>query len=182
MFILLCKNNAFSVKNKQFVSLFNDNFKKNLTFTPRKFEYNFNIKSMAVNKVILLGNVGRDPEVRYVDKNVAVVSFSLATTERGFTTANGTVVPERTEWHNVVAWRSLAQFVENYVKRGSMLYVEGKLQTRTWEKEGQTHYRTEILADTIQLLDKREKSNEPPTPTDTTSVVAEPSGGEDLPF
>ncbi|MBO5961461.1 MAG: single-stranded DNA-binding protein [Paludibacteraceae bacterium] len=137
---------------------------------------------MAVNKVILLGNVGRDPEVRYVDKNVAVVSFSLATTERGFTTANGTVVPERTEWHNIVAWRSLAQFVENYVKRGAMLYIEGKLQTRSWEKEGQTHYRTEILADTIQLLDKRDKTNESgPVPT-SPSVVAESSGDEDLPF
>ena len=133
---------------------------------------------MAVNKVILLGNVGRDPEVRYIDKNVAVASFSLATTERGFTTTNGTVVPDRTEWQNVVAWRSLAQLVENYVKKGAMLYIEGKLQTRNWEKDGQTHYRTEILAETIQLLDKKEKSND----VASSSVLAESSEEEDLPF
>ena len=105
---------------------------KYLIFTAGNLEYNTKVKFMAVNKVILLGNVGRDPEVRYVDKNVAVASFSLATTERGFTTANGTVVPDRTEWHNIVAWRSLAQLVENYVKRGSTLYIEGKLQTRSY--------------------------------------------------
>ena len=113
---------------------------------------------------------------------MAVVSFSLATTDRGFTTANGTVVPERTEWHNIVAWRSLAQFVENYVKRGAMLYIEGKLQTRSWEKDGQTHYRTEILADTIQLLDRRDKTNEGGSVPTAPSVVAESSGDEDLPF
>ena len=162
-----------------------DIMEKYLIFTDGNLEYNTKVKFMAVNKVILLGNVGRDPEVRYVDKNVAVASFSLATTERGFTTANGTVVPDRTEWHNIVAWRSLAQLVENYVKRGSTLYIEGKLQTRSYEKEGQTHYRTEILADNIQLLDKREKTNEMinPTvgPTTTPDTPNMPNDG-DLPF
>lgn len=162
-----------------------DIMEKYLIFTAGNLEYKTKVKFMAVNKVILLGNVGRDPEVRYVDKNVAVASFSLATTERGFTTANGTVVPDRTEWHNIVAWRSLAQLVENYVKRGSTLYIEGKLQTRSYEKEGQTHYRTEILADNIQLLDKREKTNETinPTvgPTTTPDTPNMPNDG-DLPF
>ena len=162
-----------------------DIMEKYLIFTAGNLEDNTKVKFMAVNKVILLGNVGRDPEVRYVDKNVAVASFSLATTERGFTTANGTVVPDRTEWHNIVAWRSLAQLVENYVKRGSTLYIEWKLQTRSYEKEGQTHYRTEILADNIQLLDKREKTNEMinPTvgPTTTPDTPNMPNDG-DLPF
>ena len=91
---------------------------------------------MSVNKVILLGNVGRDPEVRYIDKNVAVANFSMATTERGFTMQNGTVVPDRTEWHNIVAWRGLADIAEKYIKKGSQIYIEGKLQTRSWEKDG----------------------------------------------
>ena len=72
---------------------------------------------MSVNKVILVGNVGRDPEIRYLDKNVSVANFSLATTERGFTMANGTQVPDRTEWHNIVAWRGLADIAKNISKR-----------------------------------------------------------------
>ena len=71
---------------------------------------------MSVNKVILIGNVGKDPEVRYLDKNVAVANFPLATTEKGYTMANGTVVPDRTEWHNIVVWRGLAEFSEKYIK------------------------------------------------------------------
>ena len=94
---------------------------------------------MSINKVILLGNVGRDPEVRYLDKNVAVATFPLATTDRGYTLPNGTQVPERTEWHNIVAWRNLAELAEKYIRKGRLLYVEGKLQTRTWEgKDGFT--------------------------------------------
>ncbi len=118
---------------------------------------------MSVNKVILLGNVGRDPEVRYVDKNVAVANFPLATTERGYTLQNGTQVPDRTEWHNIVVWRNLAEICEKYVRKGSQLYVEGRLQTRSWEKEGVKRYTTEIVADEIQLLGKRPETSEPTT-------------------
>ena len=110
---------------------------------------------MSVNKVILLGNVGRDPEVRYLEKNVAVANFSLATTERGYTMQNGTQVPDRTEWHNIVAWRGLAEIAEKYIKKGAQLYIEGRIQTRTWEKDGIKRSTTDIVAEQIQLVGKR---------------------------
>lgn len=110
---------------------------------------------MSVNKVILVGHVGKDPEVRYLEKNVAVANFTLATTERGYTMQNGTQVPERTEWHNVVAWRGLADLAEKYIRKGSQLYIEGKIQTRSWERDGIKRYTTEIYAESIQLLGRR---------------------------
>ncbi|MEA4981957.1 MAG: single-stranded DNA-binding protein [Paludibacter sp.] len=119
---------------------------------------------MSVNKVILVGNVGKDPEVRYLDKNVAVANFTLATTERGFTMQNGTQVPDRTEWHNIVAWRGLAEIAEKYIRKGSQLYIEGKIQTRSWEKDGIKRYTTEIYAESIQLLGKKSETGETHTP------------------
>ncbi|MEA4935543.1 MAG: single-stranded DNA-binding protein [Paludibacter sp.] len=116
---------------------------------------------MSVNKVILVGNVGKDPEVRYLDKNVAVANFTLATTERGYTMQNGTQVPDRTEWHNIVAWRGLAEIAEKYIRKGSQLYIEGKIQSRSWEKDGVKRYTTEIYAENIQLLGKRNETGEP---------------------
>jgi len=143
---------------------------------------------MSVNKVILVGNVGKDPETRYLDKDIAVASFSLATSERGYTAQNGTQVPERTEWHNIVAWRKLAELSEKYIRKGSQLYVEGKIQTRSWEKDGIKRYTTEIVAETIQLLGKREKQDEAPQNhasaidnTPVSEVSASDSEG-DLPF
>ena len=140
---------------------------------------------MSVNKVILVGNVGKDPEVRYLDKNVAVANFSLATTDRAYTTQNGVKVPERTEWHNIVAWRNWAEMTEKYVRKGTQLYIEGKIQTRSWEKDGIKRYSTEIYADAIQLLGKKPES------TDSLSAVAAPPADaiqppphveDDLPF
>ncbi len=110
---------------------------------------------MSVNKVILVGHVGKDPEVRYLEKNVAVANFTLATTERGYTMQNGTQVPERTEWHNIVAWRGLAELSEKYIRKGSQLYIEGKIQTRSWERDGIKRYTTEIYAESIQLLGRK---------------------------
>src|SRR5664279_4372731 len=110
---------------------------------------------MSVNKAILVGNVGKDPEVRYLDSGVAVATITLATSERGYTLANGTTVPERTEWHNIVAWRGLAEIAEKYIKKGSLIYVEGKITTRKWEKDGIARYSTEIVAESIELLGKR---------------------------
>ncbi|MBO4371180.1 MAG: single-stranded DNA-binding protein [Paludibacteraceae bacterium] len=111
---------------------------------------------MSVNKVILVGNVGSDPEVRYLDNNVAVANFSLATSERAYTSANGTTVPERTEWHRVVVWRGLAETAEKYVKKGTQLYIEGRIQYRQFTtKEGQERNVAEIVADTMQLLGRR---------------------------
>ncbi|MBR1631493.1 MAG: single-stranded DNA-binding protein [Paludibacteraceae bacterium] len=107
---------------------------------------------MSINKAILLGNVGKDPEVRYIDKGVAVANFSLATSER-YVYQGKTV--ERTEWHNIVAWRQLAELAENYIRKGTQLYVEGRIQTRMWERDGQQRYITEIIAETIQLLGPR---------------------------
>jgi len=139
---------------------------------------------MSVNKVILVGNAGKDPEVRYLDKNVAVANFTLATTDRAYTTQSGIQVPERTEWHNIVAWRSLAELAEKYIKKGSQLYIEGKIQTRTWEKDGVKRYTTEIYADTIQLLGKKPESVEATSsvaaPAD--AIVPPPHAEDDLPF
>lgn len=142
---------------------------------------------MSVNKAILVGNVGRDPEVRYLDKNVAVANFPLATTERGYTMQNGTQVPERTEWHNIVAWRGLAELAEKYIKKGTQLYIEGKIQTRTWEKDGIKRYTTEIYAETIQLLGRRSDRPEDMQPGQSASPMTSSSPAtnfeeDDLPF
>jgi single-strand DNA-binding protein len=140
---------------------------------------------MSVNKVILVGNVGKDPEVRYLEKNVAVANFTLATTERGYTTQSGTQVPDRTEWHNIVAWRGLAEVAEKYIKKGTQIYVEGKIQTRQWEKEGIKRYTTEIYADTIQLLGKRPETAEAVGSVAAPSadaLQAPPPSEDDLPF
>lgn len=107
---------------------------------------------MSLNKVILIGNVGKDPEVRYFDSGAAVANFPLATNERGYTLANGTVVPERTEWHNIVIRRDQVSFVEKWVKKGSSVYVEGKIRTRTYDDQsGVKRYLTEIHADRIEF-------------------------------
>ena len=106
----------------------------------------------SVNKVILVGNVGGDPEVRYLDRGKAIANFNLATTERGYTMQNGTQVPDRTEWHPIVLWHNLAEWAEKYVRKGMKLYVEGKLQTRTWEKDGIVRRKTEIIAENVQVL------------------------------
>ena len=106
---------------------------------------------MSVNKVILLGNVGKDAEVRYIDSGVAVASFSLATSEN-YTAKNGEKVTT-TEWHNIVAWRGLAEIAEKYLKKGAKVYIEGKLKTRTWQdKEGNNRYSTEVITDNLTML------------------------------
>lgn len=108
---------------------------------------------MAVNKVILLGNVGRDPEVRHLDGGSTCATFPLATTERGYRTKTGVEVPEKTEWHNIVAWQGVAERVERQVRRGSLIYVEGKLRTRCWTDQNNVrHYVTEIFVDQFELL------------------------------
>lgn len=111
---------------------------------------------MSVNKVILIGNVGKDPDIRYFDNGSAVVNFPLATTERGYTAANGTQVPDRTEWHNVVCWRGLAKVAEQFVKKGTQLYIEGRIRTRSYDDQnGVKRYVVEIYADNMELLGRR---------------------------
>lgn len=144
-----------------------------------------------VNKVILIGNVGKDPEIRYFDNDQAVANFTLATTERGFKTRDGQDVPEKTEWHNVVAWRGLAKVVESYVKKGTQLYVEGKLRTRSYDDtNGVKRYVTEIVADSLNLLGRRpvaegESVSAPmPQATSTSEPSKQPvqNAGNESPF
>lgn len=108
-----------------------------------------------INKVILVGNVGKDPDVRYFDNNEGVANFPLATTERGFTTRDGKQIPERTEWHNITAWRGLAKVAESYIRKGTQLYIEGKLRTRSYEQDGVTKYTTEVIAETLKMLGRK---------------------------
>ena len=111
---------------------------------------------MSVNKVILVGNVGKDPEIKYFDNDNVKANFPLATSERGYTAANGTQVPERTEWHNIVCWRGLAQIVEKFVKKGTQLYIEGKIRSRSYDDQnGVKRYITEIYADNVEMLNRR---------------------------
>jgi len=108
---------------------------------------------MSVNKVILIGNVGKDPEVRYLDNHVAVATVTLATSERAYTLQNGTQVPERTEWHNLILWRGLAETAEKFVHKGDKLYVEGKIRTRNYDDQnGIKRYVTEIYVESMEML------------------------------
>jgi single-strand DNA-binding protein len=107
---------------------------------------------MSVNKVILVGNVGKAPEIRYIDSR-ACATFSLATTERGYRTAAGMEVPERTEWHNIVMWDRAAETAERYITKGTKLYIEGKLRTRDWQDRNAISRKiTEIFVDTFDIL------------------------------
>lgn len=108
---------------------------------------------MSLNKVILIGFVGKDPEVRCFDSGISVANFSVATSEKGYTLANGTSVPERTEWHNIVCKGEAAIFVEKWVKKGSSVLLEGKIRYRQYEeKSGTKRYITEIYADKIEFF------------------------------
>ena len=116
-----------------------------------------------MNKVMLIGNVGREPDIRYVDAGVCVASLVLATTERGYKLQNGTEVPDRTEWHNITLWRGLAETVEKYVHKGDKLYIEGKIHTRSYDdKNGMKRYITEIWADAMEMLTPRAVRPETP--------------------
>ena len=116
----------------------------------------------SLNKVMLIGHVGREPEVRYIDNGVATAVVSLATNTPGYTLPGGTQVPERSEWHRIMLWRRLAEIVERYVHKGDQLYVEGQLRTRSYtDKKGKEHSITEIWAENLQLLTPRSQSAAP---------------------
>jgi single-strand DNA-binding protein len=140
----------------------------------------------GINKVILVGRVGKDPEVRYLDNNVAVAKFSLATSESY--KKDGQKV-ETTEWHNVVLWRGLAEVAEKYVRKGSLLYIEGKIKTKNWEdKDGKKNYMTEIVGDQMTMLGSKgdnssgNMSSGPAARVEETPLPAASEQTDDLPF
>ncbi len=117
---------------------------------------------MSLNKVLLIGNVGRDPDVRYIDNGVAVAQVRLATTERGYKLPNGTQVPDRTEWHTVILWRGLAQTVEQFVRKGDKIFIEGQIRTRSYvDKNGKQRDALEIWADKLELMSKTTQTSQP---------------------
>ena len=137
----------------------------------------------GVNKVILVGRLGKDPEVRHLENGATVANFSMATSETYKDRQTGER-REQTEWHNVVLWRGLAEVAERYVKKGDMIYVEGKLRTRSWEKDGVTRYTTEVVGDNMTMLGgKGDNSStgaeyQPPAAQDAPAEDAT----DDLPF
>ena len=154
---------------------------------------------MSVNKAILVGFVGNDPEVRYLESGRPVANFRLATTEN-YTNRNGERVSQ-TEWHNIVLWRGLAEVAEKYVKKGTQVYIEGRIKTRAWDdRDGNKRYTTEIVADNMTLLSRRGDSAGPDTSSQqnstqtsnpdadqdgqntSESTSAEAEGSDDLPF
>ena len=148
---------------------------------------------MSVNKVILLGNVGKDPEVKYFDNDRSVANFPLATTERGYRTSGGIDVPEKTEWHNITCWGGLAKVAEQYVKKGDPLYIEGKIRTRSYDdKNGVKRYVTDIHADNLEMLGRRSdraaqpqsqpSGNSPAADSPKPSFDASTEEVDDLPF
>ena len=146
---------------------------------------------MSLNKAQLIGNVGKDPDVRYLDSGVAVATFPLATTDRAYTLPNGTQVPERTEWHNIVLWRGLAETAEKYVHKGDKLYIEGKIRSRSYDDQnGVKRYVVEIVADNMEMLTPRSAQPAPAQPAQSAapqqSAPAQSSqsadASDDLPF
>lgn len=131
----------------------------------------------SVNMAIVVGFVGDDPRVNITQSGKKVASFSMATTEKGYTTQTGQTIPDRTEWHNIVCWGKTAEVVERFVRKGSSLYIQGKMRTRSYEKDGQTKYITEIECELMQILDRRSDTQ--------TQQAAQPQnpvqGGASLP-
>jgi len=123
---------------------------------------------------MLIGNVGKDPEVRYLQENTKVATVVLATTER-YKDRSG-VLQESTEWHNIVLWRNLADIVEKYVKKGSQIYVEGRIRTRSWtDQTGAKRFTTEIQAENMQLLGKRADNGEAPVAAPSAAPAVKPA-------
>tara|TARA_B100001093_G_scaffold233421_1_gene223799 strand:+ start:1068 stop:1514 length:447 start_codon:yes stop_codon:yes gene_type:complete len=145
----------------------------------------------SVNKVILIGNLGKDPEVRHLENGAAVANFSIATSENYKDRKTGEKVSQ-TEWHNIVAWRGLAEIAEKYLKKGAKVYIEGKLKTRTWQdKEGNNRYSTEVITDNLTMLGSAAESmggSNPIKPVENESKpsnekeFSSPDENDDLPF
>lgn len=139
---------------------------------------------MSKNKVILIGNVGKDPDVRYLDSGVAVANFTLAITDKGYKTKDGIEIPDKTEWLNIVMWNKLAEIAEKYVHKGDKLYIEGKIRTRSYDaQDGSKRYVTEIFADSMEMLSSKNKENEKQSENNVSSQQQENIPPDDqLPF
>ena len=136
--------------------------------------------SRGLNKVMLIGHLGQDPELKYTPAGAAVASFSLATNESYKDKAGKDV--EKVEWHRLVVWNKQAEIAAEYLKKGAQIFVEGKLQTRSWEKDGQKHYMTEIVVLNFQMLGRKgDGGAESPAPSDEQAPLVQ-DGGEGLPF
>ena len=137
--------------------------------------------SMAVNRVILIGNLGKDPEIKFTPSGVAVAKFPLATsTRRKDTEGNYT---DYTEWHNIVLWRRQAEVAGEYLKKGMMVYIEGRIQTRSWEDDqGQKRYMTEIIGERMQMFPKKAEGEQAAAPKKEKTEDTPPEEEEDLPF
>ncbi|WP_295275806.1 single-stranded DNA-binding protein [Prevotella sp.] len=139
-----------------------------------------------MNKVMLIGNVGKEPDVKYYDADQAVAQFPLATTERGYVLQNGTRVPDRTDWHNIVMWRDLAKIAERYVHKGDKIYVEGRIRYRYYDdKKGQRRFIAEIYADNMELLTPKQASTtvqNVQTKENTRTNIKEDVNNDTLPF
>jgi single-strand DNA-binding protein len=125
----------------------------------------------GVNKVILVGNLGKDPEVRHLESGVPVASFSVATSE-SYNDRNSGEKKTVTEWHNIVLWRGLAEVAEKYLHKGDQVYIEGKLRTRQWEKDGVTRYSTEIIGENMTMLGGRPRPEGAPAPAAASTPPA----------
>ncbi len=135
----------------------------------------------GVNKVILVGYLGKDPEVQHLEGGITVTKFSLATSE-SYKDKTGNRV-DQTEWHNIVAWRQLGEFCEKYLRKGSAIYLEGKIRSRSWmDKDNNKKYTTEVVADTIRFLDRKPDNSGEMQPTTSTADIDDSSPVDDLPF
>lgn len=137
---------------------------------------------MSVNKVILMGNVGKDPDIRVFDNGGVTAQFPLATTKRGFKTKDGREIPERTEWHNIVLSNGLAKVTEQYVKKGDKLYIEGELRTRSYEdNNGVKHFITEVYGYDMEMLTPK-KDGQSSGQQQSSAPTPPPNPDDDPPF
>ena len=129
----------------------------------------------TVNKVILIGNLGKDPEIRRLENGAVVASFSIATSE-SFTDKNSGEKKEITDWHDIVLWRGLAEITEKYIRKGTKIYIEGKLKKRSWQdKEGNTKYNTEVVGEELTILSRLEISDKTVAPYNSSGTPNLPS-------
>gem|GEM_PF-31560 len=154
---------CYHQKKKRFLCVFSENnfILGQELLTSTQFHQNMR----GVNRVMLIGNLGKDPDMQYLEGNIGVAKFPLATTET-YKDRSGKLISQ-TEWHTVVLWRGLAELAQKYLHKGSLVYIEGRLKTRSWEdREGVKKFATEVVGDNLIMLDKRNDAPHPPMPSD----------------